>query len=356
MKLQHVLFSAAVSVALLAASGCVPNVTGAKCADDSNCPTGQVCVKAAATDEVGECGMGSGTGGGTGGGTTGGGTGGGTTGGGTGTTCSTISQASTTFFAGHASCGAISSNPNILSQCNSAIGSCSANDQAQLSTFSSCISAVPCTTGNETAAQNQFFSCASDTASLTQSCQTAIQTFFNAGTGGGGGTGGGTGGGAPPTGGGAPPTGGGGGCTVLNTFPQARKQASLAGTNMDVPDALIFASATDPSDMLEFQFYGSSTPASEMLNTTTWFNCNNCAVLSRGCTANGTGYSCTGGLYLARVGSMTVSSAPSTTSPTTAFAGSLTATTFVEWNLTTDMVAPNARCVQLPAMSFSILP
>ncbi|MFO0600581.1 MAG: choice-of-anchor D domain-containing protein [Myxococcaceae bacterium] len=84
MKLQHVLFSAAVSVALLAASGCVPNVTGAKCADDSNCPTGQVCVKAAATDEFGECGMGSGTGGGTGGGTTGGGTGGGTTGGGTG--------------------------------------------------------------------------------------------------------------------------------------------------------------------------------------------------------------------------------------------------------------------------------
>jgi hypothetical protein len=76
---RHQLGAAAVALAsILVASGC-PQVTGAACATDENCPTGQFC----SADKTCQLGTGDGgTGGGTGG--TGGGTGG--TGGGTGGT------------------------------------------------------------------------------------------------------------------------------------------------------------------------------------------------------------------------------------------------------------------------------
>ena len=64
------------SVVLLSlfAAGCVPTTSGAPCATDSNCPTGQICT-------AGFCAVGSGTGGGVGG-SAGGGVGGGGVGGG----------------------------------------------------------------------------------------------------------------------------------------------------------------------------------------------------------------------------------------------------------------------------------
>lgn len=53
---------------------------------------------------------------------------------------------------------------------------------------------------------------------------------------------------------------------------------------------------------------------------------------------------------------MTLNSVPSLASQTTPFSGSITVTTFHEWDLSTDAPVPNGRCVQLPASAFTIMP
>ena len=66
----------------VALAGCVPNLIGAPCTSDANCPNGQTCVDQACA--VGSGAGGGSTGGGTGGGVVGGGAGGGDVGGGAG--------------------------------------------------------------------------------------------------------------------------------------------------------------------------------------------------------------------------------------------------------------------------------
>lgn len=169
-----------------------------------------------------------------------------------------------------------------------------------------------------------------------------------------GGTGGGNGGGAA-TGGGAM-TGGSGGCTVISSFAQARTRANSAAVGgRDIAVATVSNSATDPTDVLTLYFLnrqGPSMPSTEPFSSFTWVTCSNCAVFERECE----GINCTGGVYLAREGSMTLNSVPSLASQTTLFSGSFTVTTFHEWDLSTDAPVPNGRCVQLPASAFTIMP
>ena len=188
----------------------------------SSCVLGQSCQLGACVLTGTGAGGGSGggtTGGGTGGGTTGGGTGGGTTGGGTGggTTdalCTRLNSASIVFFAGNSSCSngtvTISSNPNLLAQCNGGIAACTASaDRTALTNYAACVEgAQACTSGNEDAAVSDSQSCLGTFFSTaSQACLMGITT---SGTGGGGGTtGGGTGGGTTGGGTGGGTTGGG---------------------------------------------------------------------------------------------------------------------------------------------------
>jgi len=310
------------------------------------------------------------TGGGTGGGTTGGGTGGGTTGGGggTNTTCTSLATSFSTFLAGRQSCGSLTLDPNFSTRCPTAITSCTAGDQTILTGFGACISSVPCTTGNEGPAQSQFNSCATDTASLSGPCSQAI---FGSGTGGGGGTTGGgggtTGGGGGTTGGGGGTTGGGTGCTPLSLSAQRSAARYLSGSSLEYTFASGFSAANDPTDIVGMEVIwaadlgsglmdlATTVPATNVNLATggTYFDCTYCATLRRGCTFNTTSmaYDCTGGNYLARMGSVSVSSAPRMASGS--FSGSLSNVTFQEWNLQMDTPVTNGRCFTLPSFSLT---
>ena len=189
------------------------------------------------------------------------------------------------------------------------------------------------------------------------SCQSALTTFGSTGTGGGGGgvpTGGGTG-----TGGGTA-TGGGGGTTTCTTLPSLTGQRTGArytnGTNYEYTVAEGASSAGDPADLLSMEviWTNQGTPTNVAVGTRnlategSYFACSFCATLRRSCTG---GTSCTGGVYLARSGSMTVSSAPRTTTGT--FSGSLSTVRFEEWNLGTDMPVTGGRCYIVPSGSIS---
>ncbi|MFT3713088.1 MAG: hypothetical protein QM817_35995 [Archangium sp.] len=320
------------------------------------------------------------TGGGTGGGTTGGGTGGGTTGGGTGGgtgLCATLQANANTFFAGMSSCGQISANMLPTAQCQSALSSCNSTDQNLLSAFGTCIASQPCTSGNEQNAQSNFFSCFGGLETLSGPCQSALQGGTGGGggtTGGGGGTtGGGTGGGGPPTGGGAP-TGGGGatgggtgggtpGCTSLGSPTAVRGDAQYSTGMFELTTAGGITTATDPGDIIGFEVIWAINgveqnpvvPGSQNLATGGTYNtCKYCTTLRRTCTDNGTGFTCTGGSYLGRVGTMSVSSAPR--SATGSFSGTLTNVTFQEWNLSTDMPVTNGRCFTVTNFAVTNVP
>ncbi|MFZ5442181.1 MAG: hypothetical protein ACOZQL_19390 [Myxococcota bacterium] len=319
-----------------------------------------------------------------GGGTTGGG--GGATGGGGGsgdTTCTALASASTSFFAGRTSCSAngftLNSNPNMLTQCNEAIGACTSMDRQAIQSFSTCLlSAQRCTTGNDAAAISGFTACASDLV-LSPSCQAITGGSMGGGggttgggggttgggggtTGGGGGTTGGgggtTGGGGGTTGGGGGTTGGGGGstpCTPLGPFTVVRGVGQYDSMN-NVTLGLGANTSTDPTDILELQLWwvpNVTLPITQDLSTAGTFNtCATCALLRRGCTVSGSSTTCTGGDYLARSGSMTVTSAPMGTGT---FSASLPGTTtFREWNYQTDMEVAGGRCFTISSAQMNV--
>lgn len=335
--------------------------------------------------------QGGGTGGGSQGGGTGGsqggGTGGGSQGGGGGTSsplCTRLNAASISFFAGRTTCTSggttISTNPNLLNSCNAGIVACSSGaDQDGLASYAACMESAPrCTSGNESAAVSGFNSCISIAfSSLSQTCLAAISS---SGTGGGGGgvptgggsgggvpTGGGTGGGGIPTGGGSgggTPVGGGSGtCTTISTFTTVRGGGS-SDTTQGNTVGFGANSATDPSDVLSLELWWSppdnvvcpGASCLRSLSATTYKTCYSCAVLRRSCNLS-TGV-CTGGDYLGRTGTMTVTAAPQADGGT--FIGSISGVQFVEWNLDStntasfDTAVPSGRCVTINSGSMNV--
>ena len=114
----------------------------------------------------------------------------------------------------------------------------------------------------------------------------------------------------------------------------------LSGGTVVTTDGVIYPSKVSAT--------GVTTGTRDLALEGTYNNCHFCATLGRSCTA---GANCTGGVYFAREGTMTVTSASRATTGT--FSGSLSNVRFEEWNLSTDSAVAGGRCFMVPSGSIS---
>jgi hypothetical protein len=369
------------------AGTCQSTVSNAQCGTNGTacmaCPLGTNCSLGVCTAVGGTGGSGGGSSG-TGGGSSGTGGGGGTTGGGGGTTgggsgggsgsavCTALGSANSSFFGTRSSCAfeltgvgqvSIDNNPDIVADCNAALGQCTTNDRTILSNLASCIAAAPsCTAGNENAAGNSYFACMNDATGLSSGCQNAI----NPGTGGGGGaTGGGGGsvtggGGGSVTGGGGGTTGGGGGsttCRVVSGFASGATASYTTANGYEFTAGSIDNGTAAPVDALAIEVIwaingtgtGITVPGTYDLATQgTYASCKACVALCEGCSPGGT--NCTK-CYLARSGSMNIQQAPRAATGT--FQATVSNVRAEAWNLGGDQPLNDGTCVTISSASIN---
>lgn len=351
------------------ASGtCQSTVSNAQCGTNAaacvQCPLGTSCNLGQCTNVTGGAGGAGGTGGGSGGGggtSTGGGggtsTGGGggtATGGGSGSSpCPALGAANTAFFADGPTCAfelsgvgpvTINSNPNLTTQCTAALGQCSTNDRALLSSLASCIAAAPaCASGNHNAAGNAYFSCMNGAVGLSSACQNAIKPATDGGA---SNTGGGAGGG----------TGGGGGCRTVSGF-GFNTLASYQVGDFEFTAGSTENGSAQPLDNLSIEAIwsigdagtGLYVPDTYDLSTQgSYFACKACVTVCEGCQPGATNCSA---CYLARSGSVTILQA--TRGPSGFFEASVSNVRAESWNLRTDQPVAGGGCLLIPSASIN---